>query len=101
MIALQENLQETETKETFHLIGGTLSADDAMEIIDDLYAKSINFYEIKSYSELIRYEVKEKATLEQIAGLKKAREEARKLLQEAKEAGKSLRVSSGISITII
>jgi tyrosyl-tRNA synthetase len=101
MIALQEKSIKALKKEEFDLVDGEFSANEALEIIDDLYARNINFHEIKSFSQLIRYEAKDEATLARISELKEAKEQARKLLQAAREAGRSLRVSSTISIEII
>jgi hypothetical protein len=101
MITQQEEPIKKQKQEDFELVNGEFSASEAIEIIEDLYARNINFHEIKSFSELIRYDVKDEATLARLNALKETREQARKLLQAAREDGRSLRVSSTISIEII
>jgi len=101
MIALEQKKTSTATQGTYELIKGEFSPAEASEIINEMFSKKINFHEVKSFSQLIRYGAKDEATLQRLNELKLNQQFAKDLIQEAKEAGKSLRVRSTISIEFI
>ncbi|MDH4091560.1 MAG: hypothetical protein OEV74_02565 [Cyclobacteriaceae bacterium] len=86
---------------TFDLVQGDFSPNDALEIVTDLFSMKINFHEVKSFSQLIRFGAKDPDLLQRISELKIAQKQARELINEAKESGKSVRVNSTISIELI
>lgn len=102
MIATAKNNENTSIgKETFDLVKGEFSHEEASEIINDLFFKKINFHEAKSFSQLIRFGVKDAHGQKRISELKLAQEQARALIAEAKESGKTVKVSSTILIELI
>lgn len=88
-------------KGTFDLVKGEFSHEDASEIVNDLFFKKINFQEVKSFSQLIRFGSKDPHTQKRISELKLAQAQARELIAEAKETGKKVRVNSTITIELI
>jgi hypothetical protein len=97
----QNNLKTAATKGIFNLVSGDYSPAEASEIVNDLFFKKINFFEVKNFSQLIRFGCKSSSIEDQIAEIKKAQLAARELITEASEAGKVLRVQSTISIELI
>lgn len=98
---MQNKEETTVATGTFDLIKGKFSAEEALEIVNDLYSKKINFNELKSFSQEIRFGAKDPNLLLRINELKLSREEARKFITEAKESGRTLQVSSTINIEIL
>jgi hypothetical protein len=90
-----------ETKGTFDLVKGDFSPDEGSEILNELFSKKINFHEVKSFSEQIRFGTPDVKGLKRIKELKIARNSAIELIAEAKKSGKSLRNYSTISIELI
>lgn len=101
MITLEENQIAQVENGTFSLINGDFTPDEASEIVNDLFSKKINFHEVKSFGHQIRYGTEDQARLQRIEELKESRQQAGQLIEEAKQAGKSLRVQSVISIEFI
>jgi len=90
-----------ETRGIFDLVKGEFSPDEASEILVDLFSKKINFHEVKSFSEQIRFGTEDVKGLKRIKELKIARNSAIELIAEANKSGKSLRIYSTISIELI
>lgn len=88
-------------KGAYELVKGDFSPEDASEIINDLFCKKINFLEVKSFSELIRFGSKDSSMLQTISELRIAKDQAKELIAKAKASGKNLRVNSIISIELI
>lgn len=88
-------------KETYDLIRGDFTPEEALEVVNDLFLKKINFHNAQSFSQMVRFGTKDPARERRIKELKLAQEKARELIQEAKESGKSIRVNSSISIELI
>lgn len=87
--------------EKYSLIKGEFSADEAAEVIYELFNKKINFNETKSLSQFLRKGEKDPKTLQRIKELKSDLEKTKELIAHAKESGKKLRVDSNISIDLI
>jgi hypothetical protein len=98
---MQHKEETTVATGTFELIKGQFSAEEALEIVNDLYSKKINFNERKSFSQEIRFGSKDPNLLLRINELKLSREETRKFIAEAGESGRTLQVSSTINIEIL
>ncbi len=101
MIAQEEKkFQEIESG-VYDLVKGDFSPEEASEIVNALFSKKINFHEVKNFSQLIRFGSKDPDTTERISQLKLNQKHARKLIREARETGKTLRVNSTITIEFI
>lgn len=88
-------------KETYDLVKGKFTPDEASEIVHALFFKKISFHELKIFSNEIRYGLKDHDSKKRIEELKKAQQQARDLIDKAKEEGKSLQLDSQISIKLV
>ncbi len=93
--------KQKENQVEYDLIRGDFQADEAAEIINYMIMKKINFHEVKCFSSEIRFGKVNQASQERIKELGKAREEVKLLVEEAKRMGKTMRISSTISIDLI
>lgn len=100
MIATEEKQITDVQVENFNLVSGDFTPNEALEIVTDLFGKKINFNEVKSFSQLIQRGSKDPQTLHRISELKLAQDQAIELLNEAKANGKSVSMSSTITIEI-
>ena len=101
MIESKEKKIQKVKKGTYDLIKGEFSPADASEIVNDLFLKKINFHEVKSFSQLIRFDTNDPDTLQRISELKLSQKRAQELIAIAKKAGKSLRINSTVFIQLI
>lgn len=101
MISTHKKEETTVGKETYDLVKGDFTLEEAKEIINDLFSKKINFNEVKSFSQFVRKGAKDPDTLKRIDELKQACEDAQKLIGQAENEGKTLRVESTISIELL
>lgn len=101
MIATHDNPTTELKKAIFDLVKGEFTQEEAFEIVNDLFAKKINFHESKSFSQLVRNGQSDPAEHDRISELQNSREQSSQLIAEAKKSGKSLRVSSTITIELI
>ncbi len=83
------------------LIKGEFSPEDASEIINHLFAKKINFHEIKNFSNEIRFGEADLKSKERIIELKEGKASLNEFLKDAREKGKNLRIVSSISVETI
>lgn len=98
---MQEESIPTVKKDSFNLIKGNFSPDEASEIVHDLFSKKIHFNELKSFSQLVRFGAIDPKLQKRIEELKLSREEAKRILAGAGEGGKQLKVTSTIEIEIL
>jgi hypothetical protein len=101
MISLQEKTVDTVEKGTYDLIKGDFSPEEAAEIMNDLFAKKINFHTQKGFGQLLRFGSKDPKSVQRISELELTQEQILELIAEANNTGKSLRVNSIISIELI
>lgn len=101
LASTQEKQISTATEETYELIKGTFSPAEASEIVNDLFFKKINFHKIRNFSQQERFGTDHQGSQQRIAELKLAQEQASEIIADARRTGKSLRVSSTISIEVI
>jgi hypothetical protein len=101
MIESKEKKTQTVKKGTFDLIKGEFSPAEASEIVNDLFLKKINFHEVKSFSQLIRFDSNDPDTLQRISELKLSQRHAQELIAKARKAGQSLRINSTVIIELI
>lgn len=83
------------------LIKGDFTPENALEIINHLFGKKINFHERKNFSHEIRFGEVDQNSKERIKELKEGKASLFEILQEAKEKGKNLRIKSTVSVEII
>lgn len=88
-------------KGEFDLINGDFSVEEAMEIINHLIDKKINFHQLKSFSHEIRFGEPDQNSVKRSKELKESKMYANELIQLAKEQGGALRIKSSLSIEII
>lgn len=92
------NSKEQITQASYDLVKGVFTPDEAAEIIEDLFLKKINFNKQKNFKLFIQSGKESEAIEERIQELKKAYQNAEQQILEAKQAGKSVRLSSIISL---
>lgn len=90
------NLIETES---FNLIAGQFTEEEAKDIIMQVFLKKINFHERKDFSSLERYEKGDKKAQERILVLKREMERANEVIASSKAKNKILSISAEIKIT--
>ncbi len=97
----QAQVASMKTDQSFKLIKGEFTAEEAAEIVYELFNKKINFHETKSLSQFLTQGQKKPETLERIQELKKQLNEAKIFIEQAKRENKSLRLDSTILIEVI
>lgn len=100
---IQSELTEKEltTISEESLIHGEFTPDDASEIINHMISKKINFHERRNFSSQIRFGEVDQHSVVRIQELKACKASLNAVIQQAKEQGKKLRVSSSISVELI
>lgn len=101
MLAIEEKRTSKVAQGTYNLIKGEYSPYEALEIINSLFSQKINFHEVKSFSELIRYGTKDEDTTHRLNELRLNQQYATEFIKEAKETGKHLRIRSTITIEYV
>lgn len=101
MITSQEQQikQTAQGKQT--LIKGEYTPAEALEIVEHLFSKKINFHEQNNFGKLIRTGAKDPITDKRIAELKDAFSQAKMLIKEAEVTGKRVRMNSTITFELI
>ncbi len=87
--------------ETYDLVKGEFTPEDALEIVSNLFTQKVNFHEMRSFSQNIRFGCEDPSTKERLAELRKSRDEAITVIKEAMEEGKAIRVNSTLSLEIL
>jgi hypothetical protein len=83
------------------LIKGEFLPEEALDILYHLISAKINFHDLRSFSKLERFGIVDEAAAIRIKELKESRESIKELIHEATAQGKTLRISSNISIELI
>jgi hypothetical protein len=84
--------------EKFTLIEGVFTADEATELLLNLYGTKIQFHENRNFSSMERFGYQMEKDQSRITALKLAREELKKLLNEAVKDGSQLSVVAKIEV---
>uniref|UniRef100_UPI004047C35D hypothetical protein n=1 Tax=Roseivirga sp. TaxID=1964215 RepID=UPI004047C35D len=100
---IHQNLKEVSqvAKSEFELIKGEFTPEEALEIINHLIVKKIHFHRMKSFSNEIRFGEVDSHSLQRTKELKLAKKSVKELIDYAQSEGKSLKISSNISIDLI
>ncbi len=86
---------------TYHLVKGEFTHEEASEILNDLFSKKINFNRQKRFSQQIRFGEHDARIDQRINDLEHAYANAQKLVSEAAETGRRIRLNSEILIELI
>jgi ERCC4-type nuclease len=88
-------------KHTEDLVRGEYSVEDAREIITNLIHQKINFHNLKDFSSKERFGEADANSLKRIEELKQSRKQILEIIDAAKEAGKTVKINSNITIELI
>jgi len=83
------------------LIRGEFSPQDALEVINHLISIKINFHEMRSFSNKIRFGEVDQNSEVRIKELKQSKASINVLITNAKLQGKTLKIESTISVEVI
>ena len=92
---------QTCKRESYELVKGRFTPQEARELLNDLLSKKISFHQLKCFSQFLKEGTKNNAAEQRIEELKLAKAEAEYLIQQAEEAGKQLEINSSIVIETI
>lgn len=92
------NSKEQTTLTSYDLVKGVFTPEEASEIIEDLFLKKINFNKEKNFKLFIQTGQESEQIEERINELKEAYKNAEQQILKAKKSGKSVRLSSIISL---
>jgi hypothetical protein len=84
----------------FKLIEGDFSIDEAKKMVMSLISSKINFHNLNSFSDYVRFNRDPKKVEKRIAELTTTREEILNLLEEAEKKGMKLNIKSTIAIEL-
>ena len=87
--------------QTEDLVRGEYSAGEAREIISNLIVQKINFHNLKNFSSKERFGETDQNSLQRIEELKKSKQRMLQMIDTAEEAGKSVKISSTITIELL
>jgi hypothetical protein len=100
---IEQNIKEASQveKSEFELIKGEFSPEESLEIINHLIVKKIHFHRMKSFSQEIRFGEVDSHSLQRTKELKQAKKAVKELIDFAEAEGKTLKITSNISIELI
>lgn len=83
------------------LIKGVFEQEEAKELLMKIFLDKINFHELKNFESIVRYGTKDEKALLRIPELKNSVEEVMKIVHEATEQQKKLRITAEVHIELI
>lgn len=86
--------------EKLRLIEGIFLAEEAKDILINIFSTKINFHELKNFSSLEKHGKEDKTAQKRIPELKREMEKLNEILSEAKAMNKKIMVSSEIKISL-
>jgi hypothetical protein len=90
----------TTTDQQYSLINGEFSAKEAQELLMHLICKKINFHESRNWSHQERFGEQNEASVKRIKELEASKAQIQEVVQQAQQAGKSVRIRSNIHLEI-
>lgn len=84
----------------YKLIEGDFSAEEAKKMLMSLISSKINFHNLNSFSDYVRFNRDPKKLENRIVELTNTREDILKLMEEAEKKGTKLKIKSNISIEL-
>ncbi len=88
-------------KADYDLIKGDFTPEEALEILSYLIDKKINFHELKTFSNEIRFGQVDQKSLKRSEELKQSKAAIKEFIQIAQEQGKTLRIKSSVTVEVI
>jgi hypothetical protein len=88
-------------KADYDLIKGDFTPEEALEILSYLIDKKINFHELKTFSNEIRFGQVDQKSLTRSEELKQSKAAIKEFIQIAQEQGKTLRIKSSVTVEVI
>lgn len=101
MKTTQTNSETMDIKKEYDLVKGDYTPEEGLEIISNLLMKKINFHELKSFSQQIKFGHEDQASLKRIEELNLCKTSFHDLVKEARLSGKNLRLRSKIIVELI
>ena len=89
------------TTKKYTFIESTLSAQQAQEMLMEVYAAKITFHQMRNFSHMERFGKNDRTALRRINALKKDMVTLKKAITKAAQKEKMICVTSDIQITII
>lgn len=89
------------SSETFNLIEGVFSTDEAREILMNIFSTKIQFHEMKNLSSEERFGEQDTVAKKRIPQLKIELEKLEKIISEAKSGTKKFAITSEINILLV
>lgn len=89
-----------ENEYNYKLIEGDFSIEEAKKMLMSLISSKINFHNLNSFSDYVRFNRDSKKLENRIAELTATREEILKLMKEAEKKGMKLNIKSTIVIEL-
>ena len=86
---------------TFDLVKGDFTPEDAREILNYLISEKINFHERKSLSSQIRFGHTDENSMSRVNQLKHSRESANEIIGDARNQNRKVRITSSFTVEII
>ena len=93
--------ESSEKRESYDLIKGDFTSDEALEILTYLIDKKINFHHRKAFSSEIRFGQVDETSVKRGEELKKSKQKIKKFMKHAQEQGLQVRLSSNVSVEIL
>lgn len=90
---------KVKTDNTFFLIKGIFSPEDAKEILSRIYSFKINYHNLNNWRSLERFGVDDENSQKRIPKLKNDKTKIEELIDEGKAKNKKIRINAEISIS--
>ena len=87
--------------EKLSLIDGSFDANEANEILTNIFSTKINFHKVKNFSSQVRFDKEDQNAIRRIAELKENLEKVSKIIAEARFQNQRIQITSEIKIKII
>jgi hypothetical protein len=88
-------------EETVVLIKGEFTAEQAKEILTNVFSTKIHFHQMKNFSSLERFSKEDEIAISRLPELKRELKRTLAFLETSEFAGKNIQVHSEIKISII
>lgn len=98
---MQPNENQAIDQDNLEVIKGTFTPEEALEVIDHLIKKKINFHQHRNFSSEIRFGHQDTDSLDRIQALREIRRSVERIVTDAKNEGKQLKVNANINIELV
>lgn len=97
----KENLKGMKQDETVELITGEFTAEQAKEILNNVFSTKIHFHQMKNFSSLERFSKEDEIAIARLPELKRELKRALAFLETPEFSNKKIQLQSEIKISII